>query len=446
MHRSRTHTEHPENSPEIIGAGRGVWLACRLHDRPVMRLKAIGRQDPLLFAGLTLALLVIFQRSLQHVFDAATDVEQTYGVSLRPALLILTVMFVFHQAAKRREMKAEAAAAAAEARIARARAMELEQLMVFGQALSRGLTRDVLRESVCRHLPTLAAGEEAWVVLRTEAGWERMIDTACAQWAPGSIERMADAAASTPENLQANHEGIEVDGQVCFPMLVGERVAGVLGFPARAPKTIRQTIGAAAALLAIAIKNAQLFADVRDHSVKDALTGCYNRAHAMDVLESELARSARNGQPVSIVLFDVDHFKGINDRHGHLCGDSVLAAVGQRIRQVLRRSDIRCRYGGDEFLIVLPETGESGAARVAEWLRGEIEQIATVVSGEEVPVTISAGTATVLQGEMKVADVIECADRALYAAKAAGRNCVRPAAGDVAAAPPLAGLRMASNQ
>jgi diguanylate cyclase (GGDEF)-like protein len=399
-----------------------------------MRMKALGRQDLFLFAGLTFALLVIFQRSLQHIFDAATEVEATYGVSLRPALLILTVMFVFHQYAKWREMKADAAAAAREARVARARAEELEQLMAFGQALSRGLTRDALREAVCRHLPTLASGpavasgEDAWVVLRTESGWERLTDAACTHWPAGAIERAADHVSKCPQEIQVNHEGIEVDGQVCFAMLVGDRVAGVLGFPARSPKTVRQTIGAAAALLAVAVRNAQLFADVRDDSVKDALTGCYNRAHAMEVLESELARSSRSGQPMSIVLFDVDHFKNINDRHGHLCGDSVLAAVGQRIRQVLRRSDVRCRFGGDEFLIVLPETGDSGAARVAEWLRGEIEQIATAPSGERLPVTISAGTATALKGELQAIEIIERADRALYQAKAQGRNCVRAAA------------------
>jgi diguanylate cyclase (GGDEF)-like protein len=147
----------------------------------------------------------------------------------------------------------------------------------------------------------------------------------------------------------------------------------------------------------------------------------------MEVLETELARSKRNGQPVSVVLFDVDGFKSINDRFGHLCGDGVLSAVGQRIRQVLRRSDVRCRFGGDEFLIVLPETGDSGAARVAEWLRGEIEQIVTMPSGEPVAVTISAGTATVQKGEIESIEVIERADHALYQAKAQGRNCVRSA-------------------
>src|SRR4051794_29279187 len=163
-----------------------------------MRLRVIGRQDPFLFAGLVFALVVVFQRSIFNIFDAATDVERIYGVSLRPALLILTVMFVFHQYARRREMKAEAAAAAMEARLARARAEELEQLMVFGQALPRALSTDAVREAVIRHLPVLAHGAHAWVTIRTDAGWERLIDTGCTQWPEGAIECIAEQVATHP--------------------------------------------------------------------------------------------------------------------------------------------------------------------------------------------------------------------------------------------------------
>lgn len=393
-----------------------------------MRMRVIGRQDPFLFAGLVLALVVVFQRSLLDVFAAATDVENTYGVSLRPALLILTVMFVFHQYASRREMKAEAAAAATEARLAKARAEELEQLMVFGQSLSRALTTAAVREAVLRHLPSIAAGADAWVTLRVEGGWERLIDSPCVQWTAGSIELVAERVAHRTIDDRDRREGVQEHGHSCFVMAGDHGVVGVIGMPVR-PQTavVQQTLGAVAALLTIALRNAQLFADVRDHSVKDALTGCYNRAHGIDVLEAELSRSRRSGNPVALVMFDVDNFKSVNDARGHLAGDAVLAAVGQRLRQVLRRSDVRCRYGGDEFMIVLPDTSESGAARVGEWIRVEVEQIALTIAGERLAITVSVGTATVHSGELRCTELIERADRALYEAKADGRNRVQAA-------------------
>jgi diguanylate cyclase (GGDEF)-like protein len=396
-----------------------------------MRMRIIGRHDPVLFAGLTLALLVVFQRSIQVGLDVAREVEQTYGVALLPALLILTVMFVFHQQAKRREMKAETAAAATEARLARARADELEQLMLFGQALARALSTDALRETVWRHLPTLSDGADAWLVLRTDAGWERLTDVSCSHWPAGDIERIADEAAARPLEEQEAAAGVAVNGHTCFMMLVGSTPVGVLALaPKSSSQGTRQKMGAAAALLTIAVRNAQLFANVREYSVKDGLTGCFNRAHTLEILDGELGRSRRAATSLSLVLFDVDNFKRINDRYGHLSGDSVLAAVGQRIRQVLRKSDVRCRYGGDEFLVVLPETDAAGAARVAEWIRSEMEQIVIAPSGERLAFTISAGTATGHAGELIAPARIDRADQALSQAKANGRNCIRTA-GDV---------------
>ena len=278
--------------------------------------------------------------------DVAKEIERHYGVALLPALVILSVMFIFHQQANRREMRHEAAAAAHEASLARARADELEHLMLFGQALARALSIDGVRETAWLHLPKITGTNDIWVLLRTDSGWERLTDAGCSRWAEGEIEVIADEVLTlSPERL-AIPDGIEKSGHTCFAMMVGPRASGIVGILAPAASLdIRRKTGAAAALLGVALRNVQLFAEVRDNSVKDALTGCFNRAHTLEILDGELARARRSNAPLSVVMFDVDNFKKINDAHGHASGDSVLAAVGQRIRHVLRRSDVRCRYG-----------------------------------------------------------------------------------------------------
>jgi diguanylate cyclase (GGDEF)-like protein len=394
-----------------------------------MKIRVAGRHDSILLAGFAFSLLVIFQRSLQYLFSVAGDIEKTYGVALIPALMILSVMFIFHVNANRREMRVEATTAAREAELARARTRELEQLMIFGQSLSRALTMEAVHEVIWRHLPPLAAGADVWMLLRRDNDWERVTDRAQTRWRAGEIESVADRIVQgSPETFE-RPDGVEREGYICYVISAGERTAGVIGVGASTlPETVRRTIGTAGTLLGIALRNVQLFQEVREHGLKDSLTGCFNRAHGIETLEAELARARRSEATLSVLMFDIDQFKRINDGHGHLCGDEILAAVGSRLRQVLRRSDLRCRYGGDEFMVVLPETPAAGAARVSEWVRGEIEQIDIRVRGESVRPTVSIGVATSAATDT-VDTVLERADRALYAAKAAGRNCVRTTSG-----------------
>ena len=129
--------------------------------------------------------------------------------------------------------------------------------------------------------------------------------------------------------------------------------------------------------------------------------------------------------PVSIILFDLDHFKSINDRYGHLAGDAVLAEVGRRFHHVLRVSDLKCRYGGEEFLGVLPATSLQGAGCVAETLRRDLAGRPVAYNNEALTVTASVGVAQAEPGELEVEKIIGRADAALYRAKRQGRNRVR---------------------
>jgi diguanylate cyclase (GGDEF)-like protein len=124
-------------------------------------------------------------------------------------------------------------------------------------------------------------------------------------------------------------------------------------------------------------------------------------------------------------MFDLDHFKAMNDRYGHSCGDAVLAAVGQRMKTSLRGSDIRCRYGGEEFLILLPDTPLGGARRVAENLRRAFADQPITWKDESIVVTASFGVTGITPGEDNRDVIIDRADAAMYRAKQAGRNAVR---------------------
>jgi diguanylate cyclase (GGDEF)-like protein len=205
-------------------------------------------------------------------------------------------------------------------------------------------------------------------------------------------------------------------------MIVGGQVVGVLGLEdaSTADSSRRRMMGAAAALVAIAARNVQLFLDVRDDALHDRLTGCLGRAHGLETLARELIRVARTHRPLSVVMFDIDHFKSINDRYGHLVGDDVLAAVGERLRSLLRGSDTKCRYGGDEFLVILPETSAEGAMYVAGWLRQQLSGLPVPALGDA-PLHLSFGVATT-DGRLEVKEMIGRVDAALYRAKAGGRD------------------------
>lgn len=168
--------------------------------------------------------------------------------------------------------------------------------------------------------------------------------------------------------------------------------------------------------------------ELREQSTRDALTGLYNRRYLKETLGRELIAAERHGSPVSVIMGDLDHFKLINDRHGHLAGDEVLRVFGTLMLQHARASDISCRYGGEEFLLVLPHTGTDTALERAEQLRCALADTCIACGAAHIRVTASFGVATFPGDGHTEDELIVAADRALYAAKAAGRNRVERAA------------------
>lgn len=379
------------------------------------------RQDTLLLGGLTVAVVIIFVAPLSRLLDYVRDIERQTNLALLPALILLTVIAVVHQMRKRHAIQAHAAAADAARRSAEERVLELERLVAFGHALAWSLDHEAIRTAVQQHLPKVAGTPHVWVLLRQGTQWEALAgDT---RGAEDVLER-EDLAERL---LGSGQPGGRASRSVGFPLIVGGTALGVLGVKPEEPlqPEVQRALEAAAALLAVSLKNAQLFHEVRENSLRDSLTGCATRAHAMEVIDAELRRARRSQLPVSIIMFDLDHFKDVNDRYGHLCGDAVLAAVGRRMKQELRGSDLKCRYGGEEFLVLLPETPLHGARRVAENLRREISERSIPWAGEALTITASFGIAQALPGEISIQAIVQRADASLYRAKEEGRNCVR---------------------
>ena len=159
-------------------------------------------------------------------------------------------------------------------------------------------------------------------------------------------------------------------------------------------------------------------------TIVDGLTGAHNKRYFLEFLERETARCARYKRPLSLLMFDLDHFKLINDTHGHLTGDYVLKEMARRLLGRIRREELMARYGGEEFAAVLPETDHAGAMTFGEQLRALVADEQFEYEGDKFTVTISIGVATTEGQDIDTATFIKMADDNLYRAKREGRNRV----------------------
>jgi diguanylate cyclase (GGDEF)-like protein len=213
----------------------------------------------------------------------------------------------------------------------------------------------------------------------------------------------------------------------CIPMSAQGAQIGFLFLCGPGPGPLPRLAIAESAMeqLSLALSNLRLRESLRLQSIRDPLTGLYNRRYLEESLTRELARCGRRALPLSVLMLDVDHFKNFNDTQGHSGGDALLAALGQLFSSRLRGEDIACRYGGEEFTLILPEADGVAAERHAEELRLAVSQLSVPFNGKTLPpITISLGVATYPEDGVAGLTLLRKADAALYRAKRTGRNQV----------------------
>ncbi|HEY8548482.1 MAG TPA: diguanylate cyclase [Vicinamibacterales bacterium] len=232
------------------------------------------------------------------------------------------------------------------------------------------------------------------------------------------------------QGLVCKHVGQLGDSAtVCVPMLAQGELLGLLhmtvseqGRSLEARYRFVMTVGEH---IALAIANLKLRETLRSQSIRDPLTGLFNRRYMEESLEREMRRAARGQHPVGIIMLDLDHFKGFNDSYGHEAGDTLLRLVGQTLQRSVRAEDIACRYGGEEFTLILPEASLADAAARAKAVRDSIRGLCIEYRRQQVAsVTVSAGVAIFPDHGPTGDAVLRAADAALYQAKAAGRDCI----------------------
>ncbi len=238
--------------------------------------------------------------------------------------------------------------------------------------------------------------------------------------------------------LTCDHVSKAPDGYICIPLIAQGETMGLLhivfsttiapqdnGDPMMILERKKRLCSRLADHLSLALANLSLQEKLKLKSIQDSLTGIANRRHMEDILQRQFYRMLRHNTPCSIIMLDVDHFKNFNDTYGHDMGDHVLKELGTYLKEKSRGEDLACRYGGEEFIIILADTDIDQAAKKAQKVREEIaETIAIPFMSEKLHITVSVGVATSPTHGRNVAELIKSADKALYRAKENGRNRV----------------------
>lgn len=318
----------------------------------------------------------------------------------------------------------------------RLRTQELEAALRQNEAITRAL-RDSearFRGVVSQSLIGIAIIEDGRFVYTNdkfdtifgydhdEIGALGPLDLAAASDRDKVVEKIRRRTSGEAAAVAYTFQGVRKDGSIIDVECHGSRlddVAGVANKPALISSVLDITERVRAERELGAIQ-----AQLREQATHDALTGLYNRRYLEESLGQELIRAERAGRTVSLIMADIDHFKVVNDVYGHRAGDDVLREIGTILRGSARASDTYCRYGGEEFVLLMPEMAEPDAIARAEQIRATLERAVIDTSGTRISVTASFGIAVFPQHGRNPDELIGRADDAMYAAKQAGRNRV----------------------
>jgi diguanylate cyclase (GGDEF)-like protein len=241
------------------------------------------------------------------------------------------------------------------------------------------------------------------------------------------------------DTLACDHAGGAASLALCVPMQARGEVYGLLQFhddgEGRLPAATVELAQALADGVSLALANLALREKLRNQALRDELTGLYNRRFLDETLPRLVAHAERRAAPLSVLMLDLDHFKQVNDRHGHAVGDAVLREIGGLLLSRLRRMDIACRYGGEELIVLLPDCPATDALARATEICAAVRGLRDRSDSTLPPVTLSVGVAAWPDHGEQIGKVIEAADAALYAAKRGGRDRAMPAAETVPALP-----------
>ncbi len=214
-----------------------------------------------------------------------------------------------------------------------------------------------------------------------------------------------------------------VKSLIAAPLIIEDRIIAVLTMEDFKGEVYDKFL-ILAGQLALEIRKVRLYEAIQEMAIMDGLTKAYVRRHFLERFDEELARSKRHRLKLSFFMVDIDHFKRYNDKYGHLVGDSALQEVAEILKNSVRRVDLVCRYGGEEFALILPQTDKEGGLQVAERIRWAAENHSFKAYDKISKVTVSIGVATFPDDANQMGELIERADKAMYRAKQLGRNRV----------------------